>query len=191
MAKNLRQRLLDAATELFYSQGIKATGIDAIVKLAGTNKMTLYNYFPSKDALVIAFLRKRDEDFTNWFVEQLNSKAAHPKDKLLAIFDVIDDWMSTPVFRGCAFINAAAEFPVEANPVQQLSAEFYDKFQSFITGLGVECGISEPERLAAQLTLLVEGAIVSEQMKRYSGASLHARQAAEILIETYQLKSVI
>ncbi|MGZ4999150.1 MAG: TetR/AcrR family transcriptional regulator [Methylomonas sp.] len=191
MAKNLRQRLLDAATELFYSQGIKATGIDAIVKLAGTNKMTLYNHFPSKDELVIAFLQKRDEDFTSWFAEQLNSKAVDAQDKLLAIFDVIDDWMSIPAFRGCAFINAAAEFPTEGNPIHQLSAEFYDKFQSFITSLGEECGISEPEALAMQLTLLVEGAIVSEQMKRNSGACRHARLAAKILIESYQLKSVI
>lgn len=191
MAKNLRQRLLDAATELFYSQGIKATGIDAIVKLAGTNKMTLYNYFPSKDDLVLAFLRKRDEDFTDWFVEQLNSKAEHPKDKILAIFDVIEDWMSIPSFRGCAFINAAAEFPVEGNPVHQLSAEFYDKFTIFISNLAAECGIVTSESLAAQITLLVEGAIVSEQMKRRAGASRHARQVAEILIETHLNQSVI
>lgn len=191
MAKNLKQRLLDAATELFYSQGIKATGIDAIVKLAGTNKMTLYNYFASKDDLVIAFLRKRDEDFTNWFIEQLNNKAEHPKDKLLAIFDVIEDWMSIPTFRGCAFINAAAEFPLEDSPVHQLSAEFYDKFTSFISGLAAECGISAPEGLAAQMTLLVEGAIVSEQMKRHGGASQHAKHVAEILIDTYLKQSLI
>lgn len=190
MAKNLRQRLLDAATELFYSQGIKATGIDTIVKLAGTNKMTLYNYFASKDDLVIAFLKKRDEDFTTWFVEQLNQKAEHPKDKLLAIFDVIEDWMAIPNFRGCAFINAAAEFPVEANPVHRLSAEFYDKFTSFVSDLAAESGIPDHDGLAAQITLLVEGAIVSEQMKRHSGASQHARRVAEILIDTYRRKSV-
>ncbi|WGS86652.1 TetR/AcrR family transcriptional regulator [Methylomonas sp. UP202] len=191
MAKNLQQRLLDAATELFYSQGIKATGIDAIVKLAGTNKMTLYNYFSSKDELVLAFLRKRDEDFTHWFVEQLNNKAEHPKDKILAIFDVIEDWMSVPSFRGCAFINAAAEFPVEGNPVHQLSAEFYDKFSAFISSLAAACGIVGHDSLATQITLLVEGAIVSEQMKRHAGASRQAKRVAEILIATYQQASAI
>ena len=185
MAKNLQQRLLDAATELFYSQGIKSTGIDAIVKHAGTNKMTLYKYFPSKDDLVIAFLRKRDEDFTSWFIEQINIKATQPKDKMLAIFDVIDEWMAIPAFRGCAFINAAAEFPMEANPVHQLSAEFYDRFKAYIGGLATESGALKPEDLAMQLTLLVEGSIVSEQMKRHSGASHHARQAATILINSY------
>jgi len=185
MAKNLRQCILDAASELFYSNGIKATGVDAIVKHAGTNKMTLYKYFPSKDDLVIAFLRKRDNDFTSWFVEQVNSRAVQPKEKLLAIFDVFDEWMAIPTFRGCAFINAAAEFPVEANPVHQLSAEFYDKFKAYISELAVECGITDPEALSVQMTLLVEGAIVSEQMKRNSGASRHAKLAAELLLNTY------
>lgn len=185
MAKNLRLQILEAASELFYSQGIKTSSVDAIVKLAGTNKMTLYKYFPSKDDLVMAFLRKRDEDFTNWFVEQVNSKAENAHDKLLAIFDVINEWMEIPAFRGCAFINSAAEFPVEGNPVHQLSAEFYDKFKTYINGLAVEYGILKSEDLAVQLTLLIQGAIVSEQMKRHFGASSYAKQAAEILIKTY------
>lgn len=185
MAKNLRLQILEAASELFYSQGIKTSSVDAIVKLAGTNKMTLYKYFPSKDELVMAFLRKRDEDFTNWFVEQVNSKAENAHDKLLAIFDVIDEWMEIPAFRGCAFINSAAEFPVEGNPVHQLSAEFYDKFKTYINDLAVECGVLKSEDLAVQMTLLVQGAIVSEQMKRHFGVSSYAKQAAEILIKTY------
>lgn len=172
-----------AASELFYNQGIKATGVDAIVKQAGTNKMTLYKYFSSKDDLVLAFLRKRDADFTGWFVAQVNARAEKPKDKLLAIFDIIGEWLEIPEFRGCAFINAAAEFPVEGNPVHQVSAEFYDKFRSYIGDLAGQCGIAAPETLAAQLSLLVEGAIVSEQMKRHSGAADQAKQAAKILID--------
>lgn len=184
MATNLQERILQAASELFYSQGIKATGVDAIVKLAGTNKMTLYKYFPSKDDLVLAFLRKRDADFTAWFVAQVDAKAEQPQDKLLAIFDVIGEWMAIPEFRGCAFINAAAEFPLEGNPVHQVSAEFYDQFRSYIGTLAAQCGITDPETLALQLSLLVEGAIVSEQMKRHSGAAEQAKQAAGVLIES-------
>lgn len=184
MAKNLQERILEAASELFYSQGIKATGVEAIVKLAGTNKMTLYKYFPSKDDLVVAFLRKRDADFTRWFVDQINSKADQPKNKLLAVFDVIGEWLEIPEFRGCAFINAAAEFPIEGNPVHQVSAEFYDQFRNYISGLAGQCGIPSPDSLALQLSLLVEGAIVSEQMKRHSGAAEQAKQAARVLIES-------
>ncbi len=182
MSLNLQERILQAAAELFYSQGIRATGVDAIVKAANTTKMSLYKYFSSKDDLILAFLRKRDEDFRVWFVEQVNNKADTPETKLLAIFDVIDEWMAIPEFRGCAFINAAAEFPLEGNPVHQVSAEFYDKFRGYMTGLAKECGSTSPEVLALQLSLLIEGAIVSEQMKRHSGSAVLAKQAAVILI---------
>jgi len=183
MSLNLQEKILQAAAELFYSQGIRATGVDAIVKAANTTKMSLYKYFPSKDELVLAFLRKRDRDFSAWFVDQINARAETPKAKLLAVFDVIDEWMAIPEFRGCAFINAAAEFPLEGNPVHQVSAEFYDQFRSYIADLAGQCGSKSPANLALQLSLLVEGAIVSEQMKRHSGSAEQAKQAAVVLIE--------
>ena len=183
MARNLKDQILETASRLFYSQGIKATGVESIVKAAGTTKMTLYKYFASKDDLVIAFLRKRDEEFTNWFVDQVNAKADQPKDKLLAIFDVLGEWLEIPEFRGCAFINASAEFPIENNPVQKISAEFYEKFRNYIAELAREAGAENPDNLAQQLGLIIEGAIVSEQMKRGSGSIVIARQVAEILIK--------
>ncbi|MGZ5056288.1 MAG: TetR/AcrR family transcriptional regulator [Methylobacter sp.] len=183
MSITLQEKILKAASELFYSHGIRATGVDAIAKAANTTKMSLYKYFPSKDDLVLAFLRKRDEDFRLWFVNQVNSRADTPKAKLLAVFDVIDEWMAVSEFRGCAFINAAAEFPVEGNPVHQVSAEFYEHFRSYIADLAEQSGSRSPDTLAQQLSLLIEGAIVSEQMKRRSGAAEQARQAAIILIE--------
>ncbi|WGS83968.1 TetR/AcrR family transcriptional regulator [Methylomonas sp. UP202] len=185
MAKQLQERILQAASELFYSQGIKATGVEAIVKMAGTNKMTLYNYFPSKDDLVVAFLRKRDEEFRSWLVGRVNDKASEPKHKLLAIFDVIGEWLDIPEFRGCAFINAAAEFPLEGNPVHQVSTEFYDNFRCYMSDLAKQCGITSADSLALQLSLLVEGAIVSEQMKRHSCVVEQAKLAARILIESH------
>lgn len=184
MENKPRDRILQAASELFYSQGVKATGVDAIATLAGSNKMTLYKHFPSKDDLVIAFLRKRDQDFRTWFVSQVDSRAVQPKDKLLAIFDVIGEWLEIPEFRGCAFINAAAEFPLEGNPMHQVSAEFYDQFRGYISNLAGQSGITSPETLALQLSLLIEGAIVSEQMKRHSGVIEQAKQAAILLIES-------
>lgn len=183
MPLNLQEKILQAAAELFYSQGIRATGVDAIVKAANTTKMSLYKYFPSKDELVLAFLRKRDEDFRAWFVGQVDAKADTPKAKLLAIFDVIGEWLAIPEFRGCAFINAAAEFPLEGNPVHQVSAEFYDHFRNYIADLAGQYGANSPDTLALQLSLLIEGAIVSEQMKRHSGSAEQAKQAAIVLIE--------
>ncbi len=183
MSTNLKDRILITASELFYSQGIRATGVDAIAKAAKTTKMSLYRYFPSKEDLVVAFLRKRDEDFRIWFVAQIDEKADNPKDKLVAIFDVINEWMAIPEFRGCAFINASAEFPLEDNPVHQVSAEFYDKFRHYIADLARQTGMKSPDNLALQLSLLVEGAIVSEQMKRHSGSAEQAKQAAIMIIE--------
>lgn len=183
MLITLQEKILQAAAELFYSQGIRATGVDAIAKAANTTKMSLYKYFPSKDELVLAFLRRRDEDFRAWFVGQVEARADTPRAKLLAIFDVIGEWMDIPEFRGCAFINAAAEFPLEGNPVHRVSAEFYDHFRSYIADLAGQCGAKSPQSLALQLSLLVEGAIVSEQMKRHSGAAEQAKQAAIVLID--------
>jgi len=184
MSLTLQEKILQAASELFYSQGIRATGVDAIVKAANTTKMSLYKYFPSKDHLVLAFLRKRDEDFRLWFVGQVNARADSPKAKLLAVFDVIDEWMAAPEFRGCAFINAAAEFPIEGNPMHQVSAEFYDHFRNYLADLAAQSGSKSPKILAQQLSLLIEGAIVSEQMRRHSGSAEQAKQAAIILIDS-------
>lgn len=85
-----------------------------------------------------------------------------------------------PEFRGCAFVNDAAEFPLEGNPEHQMSAEFYEHFRGYITGLAGQCGSKSPESLALQLSLLIEGAIVSEQMRPHPGT---AKQAAIVLIE--------
>lgn len=183
MPLTLQEKILQAAAELFYRQGIRASGVDAIVKAANTTKMSLYKYFPSKDDLVIAFLRKRDVDFRAWFADQVNGKADTPQAKLLAVFDVIEEWMAIPEFRGCAFINAAAEFPLEGNPVHQVSAEFYEQFRSYMADLATQSGCHLPQSLAMQLSLLVEGTIVSEQMQRNSGAANQAKRAAIVLIE--------
>ncbi|BCG64071.1 MAG: hypothetical protein methR_P1837 [Methyloprofundus sp.] len=182
MSRDLHEQILLAASELFYSKGIRATGVDAIAKAAKTTKMTLYRYFPSKDALIVAFLRQRDANFRTWFVNQVESNADNPKDRLVVLFDVIYEWMDNPEFRGCAFINASAEFPAEGNPVHQVSAEFYDKFRGYVADLATQCGAKDPGSLAFQLSLLVEGAIVSEQMQKNCGSAEQAKQAAIILI---------
>jgi len=183
MSQNLQEKILSAASELFYSQGIRATGVDAIAKAAKTTKMTLYRYFPSKDDLIVAVLRQHTENFRTWFIAQVEAKADQPKAKLLAMFDVINELMTAPEFRGCALINATAEFPQETGPVHQVSAEFYDNFRHYITNLATESQLKNPDNIAFQLSLLIKGALVSEQMKRQSGAAEQAKQAAIMLIE--------
>lgn len=183
MARNLKEHILQTASALFYTQGIKATGVDTIVKVAGTTKMSLYKYFPSKDDLVLAHLQKSGTEMRSRIVNAIDSKATEPKQKLLAVFDVFEELLVTPEFRGCPFINASAEFAEQANPVQQASAEFYEDFRKLFSVLAQQAGIANPDLVSKQLLMLIVGAIVTEQMQRQSGAMAVARYAAESLID--------
>lgn len=187
MTRNLKEHILQTASELFYSQGIKSTGVDAIVKAAGTTKMSLYKYFPSKDDLVLAHLSKSRAAMLAQLQIEIEAQADTPKQKLLAIFDMFAKLVKSPDFRGCPFINAAAEFAVENNPVQQAAAEFYAEFRKLLANLAVLAGIANAEQLAGQLVLLIAGAIVDEQMHRHTGAMQNAQAAAKILIDNSQL----
>ena len=179
---NARERILLAAKELFSTQGIRATGVDSIVKSANTNKMSLYKHFSSKESLIVAYLQTSDVEFWSWFVEKIERKAQTPKDRLLAIFDVHAEWLASPDFQGCPLIKASVEFPDQSHAVHQVSAAFYRKFRSYMTDLAGQAGARFPERLAGQLCALFQGAIVSEQLQRHSGAAVDAKLAAEILI---------
>lgn len=186
MTRNLKEHILQTASELFYCQGIKSTGVDAIVKAAGTTKMSLYKYFPSKDDLVLAHLSKSRAAMLAQLQIEIEAQADTPKQKLLAIFDMFAKLVKSPDFRGCPFINAAAEFAVENNPVQQAAAEFYAEFRKLLANLAVLAGIANAEQLAGQLVLLIAGAIVDEQMHRHTGAMQNAQAAAKILIDNSQ-----
>ncbi|MEE7626051.1 TetR/AcrR family transcriptional regulator [Methylobacter sp. Wu8] len=182
MARNLQKHILQIASGLFYSQGIRATGVDAIVKAAGTTKMSLYKYFPSKHDLVLAYLHKNREAFGVRISAGIYAHADSPKQKMLAIFDVFDEPQSSPKFRGCPFINASAEFAENAHPIRQATAEFSESFVQLLADLAREAGANDAEQLANQLAMLIAGAIAKEQMQQQSGAMRSARAAAEILI---------
>jgi len=188
MARNLQEHILNTASELFYTQGIKATGIDAIIKATGIAKMSLYKYYPSKDALVLAHLQRSKEQISQLLLNGIQAKAGGPKQKLLAVFEVFAEMLACPGFRGCPFINAAAEFAETNNPVQQASANFNRDFCELLTDLAAQAGAAKPEELASQLAMLISGAIVTEQLQRQSGAMQLAYTAAEILIEKSLLK---
>ncbi len=113
----------------------------------------------------------------------ISLRTQNPKEKLLAVFEVFGELLALDGFRGCPFINASAEFASEDNPVQRASAEFYEGFRHLLAEIADRAGAKDPDELARQLTLLIAGAIVTEQMKRDSGAMSSARRAAEALIE--------
>lgn len=177
----LREKILDTASDLFQTQGINSTGVDTIVAVAGTTKMTLYKYFNSKEILIMEVLKQGHLDFQNWLNNKLKN-AKKPSEKLQLLFDYIEEWVTSPDFHGVGFIKASAEFPKEDNPVHQLSSEQSQQFRHYISLLAIDAGIEDAEGLALQLSLLFEGAVQAEQMKRGSGAIKYAKTAANILI---------
>ena len=179
----LREKILNTATTLFQTQGINSTGVDTVVAVAGTTKMTLYKYFGSKEELILEVLRKGHQDFQVWLEENLSLTSKNPSDKIKQLFDYIEEWVISPDFLGLGYIKAAAEFPSEENPIHQLSSQQSREFRQFIGKLASDANIKDANGLALQLSLLFEGAVQAEQMRRGSGAIKYAKKAAKILID--------
>jgi AcrR family transcriptional regulator len=182
MTRNLQEHILKTASELFYCHGIKATGIDTIIKATGVAKMSLYKYFPSKNDLILAHLQRSAVFLTNSIINGISQKAKQPDQQLLAIFDVFDEIVCNPEFRGCPFINATAEFAETGHPVQQATAKFYQGFCEIMSDLARQAGAKDADLLAEQLAMLISGAIVREQVQKGIGAIPTAKAAAEVLI---------
>ncbi|MDP1595952.1 MAG: TetR/AcrR family transcriptional regulator [Methylotenera sp.] len=180
---SLREKILTTASALFQTQGINSTGVDTIVAVAGTTKMTLYKYFGSKETLILEVLKQGHQDFQSWLNHKLSTNTKKPAEKIQKLFDYIEEWVTSPDFQGVGFIKASAEFPKEENPVHQLSSEQSLQFRQYISHLATEANIQDADGLALQLSLLFEGAVQAEQMKRGSGAMKYAKTAAKILID--------
>lgn len=182
----LRDKILNTASDLFHTRGINSTGVDTIVAVAGTTKMTLYKYFRTKEDLILEVLQTSHQSFENWLDDKLKLNSKKPADKIQQLFDYIEEWVNSPEFIGVGFIKASAEFPNEENPIHQLSSKQSREFRQFINKLASEAKIKDADGLALQLSLLFEGAVQAEQMKRGSGAIKYAKMAAKILIDGAQ-----
>jgi AcrR family transcriptional regulator len=184
MAKDMKERILATASSLFDARGINSTGVDTIVAEAGIAKMTLYKYFRTKEDLVLEVLTRRSREFATWLSTRLEKTSTDPADKLQKLFDCVEEWLADPHCSGLPFIKASAEFPQPEHAVHQRSAELLQEFRNYITSLARDAGIAQPDALGLQLSMLIEGAVLSEQLAKGSGALEHARQAARILIES-------
>ncbi|MDD4915490.1 MAG: TetR/AcrR family transcriptional regulator [Methylococcales bacterium] len=183
MTRNLREHILQTASGLFYSQGIKATGIDTIVKASGVAKMSLYKYFPSKDDLVVAHLQRSKEVMLSFINCGIAGEDKTAEQKLLAVFDVFAEILANPEFRGCPFINASAEFADAPAPVRQAVANFSEALHKLLADLALQAGIADAQQLARQLSMLITGAVVSKQIEKQPDTMRTAYIAAKILIE--------
>ena len=159
-----RDRILDAAYELFSRNGIQAVGIDAVISRSGVARQTLYRHFASKQDLVLAFLERREEQWTRrWLQDEVRRRAGDPASALLAIFDVFDEWFGRPDFEGCSFINVMLEHPEPADPVRRASVSYLAGIRGFVEGLAREAGIAEARNFARQWHILMKGSIVAAE----------------------------
>ncbi len=154
------RKILDAAAGLFYGRGITAVGVDLIAREAGVTKKTLYDRFGSKEALVTAYLRERDERWRGWLTAEVNRRDAPPYDRVLATFDALGEWMRRENPRGCGFVNAAAELPDPGHPGRAVITGQKRWLNGYLRELAAAAGADDPARLADELTLLHEGATV-------------------------------
>ena len=178
-----REQLIETAVELFSQHGIHATGIDRIVEQSGVTKKTLYAHFRSKEELVLAALRHYDGQFRQSFMRQVEAKGGTPKTRLLAVFDVAELWFRQNNFYGCMFINAVGEHSEADTPLRHVCHEFKQMMGGFIRDLCEKEGVRNPEALADEIALLLEGAIVTAQVSNKPEAARIAKRAAKVLIE--------
>jgi AcrR family transcriptional regulator len=182
-AASKREQIIDNALKLFYQNGFNATGVDRIISEAGVSKKTLYNHFRSKNELILAVLRKRDELFRNNMMRETERMAKEPRDRLLALFDVMGNWFHEKSFSGCMFINASAEFSDLKDPCHVLCAEHKKLICDYIEELAKQAGAQDPLELAKQLNLLIEGAIVNAHVEGDLEAGQRAKRMGEFLVD--------
>jgi len=179
--RSARDRLLDAANELFYDEGTQTVGIDRIIEHAGVAKASLYNTFGSKEELVRAYLESRHARAT----ERLNAAVEEhtdPVQRLLAVFDAQGRMFAQPDFRGCAFISASAEAP-PGGLVEQAADDYRSDIRELFIRLARDAGAADPATLGHQLHLIYDGAGISARMDRDPSAAVVARAAAAALLD--------
>jgi AcrR family transcriptional regulator len=157
-----RERILDTAYQLFSRRGPHAVGVDAIVAGSGVAKMSLYRNFGSKDELILAFLRRREQRWTyEWLRAEVLRRTDDPAERLLAVFDVLDDWFRRADYEGCPFVNVMLGIDDWEHPVRRASVEHLANVRAFLRELAEDAGVGDPEAVAHQWHILVKGAMVA------------------------------
>jgi AcrR family transcriptional regulator len=179
--RSARERLLAAADELFYEEGVNLVGIDRVIERAGVAKASLYDCFGSKEELIRSYLQQRHEARQARIRERL-ARYSTPREKILAVFDSMAEAAAAPGFRGCAFARASAETR-PGSSVQTVCDESRAWNLALFADLAKQAGAADPDRVAQQLRLLYDGASVSAHVDRNSTAATAARDMAETALD--------
>jgi AcrR family transcriptional regulator len=172
----MKERILETADRLFYLRGIRAVGVDTIAAEIGISKRTLYNHFPSKDALISAYLERR-------FVPP-HASDKPPVEQILGTFDTLERRFASKDFRGCPFVNAVAEVGTENRSVRRIAVAYKESRRLWFRNLLTQIGVADPDGLATQLVLLVDGSIAQDLVRDDPKMARAAKQAAKALLSS-------
>lgn len=187
-SSNAQDRLAVVAAHLFYTEGITACGVDKVVRQAGISKPTLYSHYRSKAELVAAALNFQHQTRRRMIEDYLNQRQGEtPEQRLLAVFDWLEDWSSQQGMRGCAFLNAAAELvSPQDEPARQVIRHHKRWWQSLLAGLAQDAGAADPMRLADELLLLMDGVNARVLVTGNVGSAASAKRVARLLLQESQ-----
>jgi AcrR family transcriptional regulator len=172
--ETMQERILDTAGRLFYGQGIRAVGVDTIAAEIGISKRTLYNYFPSKDQLIVAYLSRH-------FIQAKTSDRPL-LEQILRYFDWLERWFASDTFRGCPFVNAIAELGDPNHPGAQMAVAYKEQRRLWLRDALTQLNVADPDGLATQVAILVEGAIIAALVRGDPGMAGAAKAAARVLL---------
>jgi AcrR family transcriptional regulator len=159
-----RERILESAYELFSTRGVRAVGVEDVIERAAVAKATLYRHFASKDALVLAFLQRREDVWTHGWVEaETRRRAATARDRLLAIFDLFDEWFRRDDFEGCSFVKVLLESANRDSPVARASVAHLDRIRDVLRSFAAEAGLRDVDNFARAFHILMKGAVVQAE----------------------------
>lgn len=179
---DVRDRILETASELFYRRGVRAVGVDLVVEKSGVAKTSLYRHFGTKDDLVAAFLEREDLDFWSTWDRVREQHPDDPRAELNAHFEWIGERVGRDNYRGCPQINTAAEFPEADHPARKVAETHMREMRRRLKTIAERLGVAAPDRLAGQLAVLINGAFVSMQLFEDDEATSLLRDAAHALI---------
>ncbi|WP_044901285.1 TetR/AcrR family transcriptional regulator [Pseudomonas sp. CFII64] len=182
----VQDKILQTAEQLIYQNGIHAMGMDLLVRTSGVARKSIYRYYATKDEVAVHALSARDIRWMAWFRSETD-KAPTPEARILNMFAVLKGWFESEGFRGCAFINTAGEIGDPADPVRQLAKAHKQKLFDYVLELCQPLGVAQPEMLAKQLLILIDGAITLARVMADHSAAYSARDVAELLLKSARI----
>lgn len=188
--QDARERILEAAYDLFARSGTRSVGVDAIIEKSGVAKMTLYRHFKSKQDLVLAFLARRESLWTeDWLIREVGTRASDPRERLLAIFDAYHDWFQIEGFEGCAFTSVLLEYQA-GTPLHDAAAGHLARIRDFVGDLASQAGVMDVPSFCEAWHMLMKGSTIAAAEGNRQ-AALQAKRAAALILDNWAKTQVL